>query len=154
GALPGCATAPKWESSGYHPASARPVTRCSPCDRHYRAVTAIGWSALSELPRQLAESDGVMTVRLTTLPRLVCVTALVVAVALVASGCRASGEASTSPTSATASSASSAPSATSLAQLETTLAAAGVATVADESSTTAAVAVSGSPVLTLTAWQV
>jgi len=38
--------------------------------------------------------------------------------------------------------------------LETTLAAAGVATVADESSTTAAVAVSGSPVLTLTAWQV
>ena len=81
--------------------------------------------------------------------------ALVVAVALVATGCRASGVAATTPTSATASTvSSSAPATGDTQQLETTLAAAGVATVADETTTTPAVAVSGSPVLTLTSWQV
>ena len=39
-------------------------------------------------------------------------------------------------------------------QLETTLAAAGIATVANETTTTPAVPVTGSQVLTLTAWQV
>jgi len=93
-------------------------------------------------------------VRFTTLPRLGLI-ALVATVALVASGCRAGSESATATTSVTASTVpSSAPAIGGTQQLETTLAAAGVATVSDENSTTAAVGVSGSPVLTLTAWQV
>ena len=92
--------------------------------------------------------------RFIALPRLGLI-ALVVTVALVASGCRAGSESATSTTSVTTSTvASSAPATGGTQQLETTFAAAGVAMVADENSTTPAVAVSGSPVLTLTAWQV
>src|SRR6185437_13562577 len=99
--------------------------------------------------------------------------ALVVALALVASGCRAGGPKVAPPTANTtvrpAVASSSAPAtgraadsraaATSTAsggeqQLTQTLAAAGVATVADELATAPAVGVTGSTVLTLTAWQV
>ncbi|HEY5456209.1 MAG TPA: hypothetical protein VIJ96_12140 [Acidothermaceae bacterium] len=87
--------------------------------------------------------------------------ALVVAVALVASGCRGGGNspAASATTSARASTPASLAAATSAAtgsgpQLEAILAAAGIATVADETTTTPAVPVTGSTVLTLTAWQV
>jgi hypothetical protein len=81
-------------------------------------------------------------------------------VALVASGCRVGGTSATATGSATASTPPSPAPATSAAtggsaqRLETTLAAAGVATVADETTTTPAVPVTGSQVLTLTTWQV
>ena len=85
--------------------------------------------------------------------------ALVVAVALVASGCRVGGNSATAAASATASTPPPSAPATSPAtgggaRLETTLAAVGIATVADETTTTPAVPVTGSQVLTLTAWQV
>lgn len=99
-----------------------------------------------------------------------CRVALVVAAALVASGCTQAGahKVATTTAVATASTAAASVATTSPAagsvpvvtsasgvpQLEATLAAAGVATVADEQTSTPAVAVSGSPVLTLTAWQV
>ena len=82
--------------------------------------------------------------------------ALVIAVALVASGCRVGGQAASA--TATPSPSSPAP-ATSPAtdghvQLEKILAAAGIATVADETTRSPAVPVTGSQVLTLTTWQV
>lgn len=94
--------------------------------------------------------------------------ALVVTLALIASACRAgsksatpssSAAASTPVTSASAAVTGAVGSATSSAsgsgaQLETTLAAVGIATVADETTTTPTVTVTGPPVLTLTAWQV
>jgi len=81
--------------------------------------------------------------------------ALVLAVALVASGCQVGGKSASAIVSATASVPPSSAAATSgRVQLETALAAAGVATVSDESATSPAVPVTGSQVLTLTTWQV
>ena len=81
--------------------------------------------------------------------------ALVLAVALVASGCRVGGKSAAAIVSATASvPPSSSAAAGGRVQLETALAAAGVATVADETTTSPAVPVTGSQVLTVTAWQV
>jgi hypothetical protein len=84
--------------------------------------------------------------------------AAVLAVALVASGCRVGGT-SAKPTAATESTGPLPVAATSRAtgggvQLETALAAAGVATVADENATSPAVPVTGAQVLTVTTWQV
>jgi hypothetical protein len=85
--------------------------------------------------------------------------ALVVALPLVASGCRV-GNRSARPTGSDAASAPSASTAAASSatgpgeHLDAIFAAAGIATVANETATTPAKPVSGPPVLTLTAWQV